>query len=218
MPVSPPWSLTIKEWSLLKGLKRPDRVQRFLDEDFRYQAIPSRPRCRSPRVAIRDGIAHCMSGALLGAAALRVLGYPPLLLDLEARRDDDHVLALFRGRDGCWGAVAKSDYAGLRYREPVYRTLRELVMSCFEHYYNPRGERTLRAYSTRPIHLGRFDKRHWMTSEDDVWFVAEYLTEVPHTPLLTSAQLRSLTHIDDRLYRAGRVGGVGHAWRPRAAK
>src|SRR6202163_5163898 len=102
-----------------------------------------------------------MEGALLGAAALRMLGHPPLVVDLEAVRDSDHVLAVYRV-NGRWGAVAKSDYAGLRSREPVYATIRELAMSYFEHYYNPAGEKTLPAYS-RPVNLTSFDRTiKWM--------------------------------------------------------
>ena len=131
-------------------------------------------------------------------------GHPPLLVDLEAVRDDDHVLAVFRDHD-CWGAIAKSNYAGLRFREPVYRTLRELAMSYFEHYYNLRGEKTLRTYS-RPVNLKRFDRMGWMTSHEDVWAIPEYLLEISHTPLLTSAQERALNRMDPRLRAAGEVG------------
>jgi hypothetical protein len=145
-----------------------------------------------------------MEGALFGAAALRMLGYPPLLLDLEAVRDDDHVLAIFR-QDGCWGAVAKSNYSGLRYREPVYRGLRELAMSYFEHYYNPRREKTLRNYS-RPVNLRRFDSIHWMTAEEDVWAIPEYLMTIRHTPLVAPRAVRRLGRVDDRLFAAGLVG------------
>ena len=145
-----------------------------------------------------------MEGALFGAAALRMLGHPPLLLDLEAERDDDHVLALFR-QGSHWGAIAKSNFAGLRYREPVYRTLRELVMSYFEHYYNLRKEKTLRRYS-RPVDLSRFDPLGWMTSEEDVWFIPEYLMEISHTPLLRVPM--PLGRVDDRLFAAGLVGRV----------
>jgi hypothetical protein len=145
-----------------------------------------------------------MEGALFGAAALRMLGHPPLLLDLEAERDDDHVLAIFRLR-GCWGALAKSNYAGLRYREPVYRTLRELVMSYFEHYYNLRREKTLRNYS-RPVNLRRFDKIGWMTAEEDVWPVPEYLCAISHTPVSPPRIVRHLGRVDARLFAAGLVG------------
>jgi hypothetical protein len=149
-----------------------------------------------------------MEGALFGAAALRMLGHPPLLLDFEAVRDDDHVLAIFQLR-GHWGALAKSNYSGLRYREPVYRTLRELAMSYFEHYYNLKREKTLRNYS-RPVNLRRFDSIHWMTAEEDVWTVPEYLVTIRHTPLLRAGLASRLSSVDDRLFAAGLVGRAGH--------
>jgi hypothetical protein len=139
--------------------------------------------------------------------ALRKLGYPPLLVDLEAVRDSDHVLAVYRAH-GRWGAVAKSDYAGLRSREPVYATIRELAMSYFEHYYNPAGEKTLRAYS-RPVNLSRFDRSlKWMTTRDEVWDIPGHLCVVPHTRILAPPIERKLARTDARLYQAGRVGGV----------
>jgi hypothetical protein len=147
-----------------------------------------------------------MEGALFGAAALRQLGYPPLLFDLESVRDDDHVLAIFKVR-GCWGAIGKSNYSGLRFREPVYRNLRELAMSYFEQYYNPRGEKTLRGYSA-PVNLKRFDGIDWMTAEADAWAIPERLCEIPHRKLLTEAQIRGLSRMDPRLYEAGMLGAV----------
>jgi hypothetical protein len=194
------------EWRVLRRLNTPEKIQRFLDRDIAYNKEPGGPTCRSPRRVLRDRTAHCLEGALFGAAALRANGHPPLLLDLEAVRDDDHVLAIFRQR-GHWGAVAKSNYAGLRYREPVYRTLRELAMSYFEHYYNLAAEKTLRGYS-RPVNLERFDRIGWMTAEEDLWRISDYLFEVPHRPLLASGIERHLGRVDDRLYRAGMVGAV----------
>jgi hypothetical protein len=173
-------TFTASERAIFRRLRSPEKIQRFLD-DLPYNKEPAGPTCRSPRRVLRDRTAHCMEGALFGAAALRWLGHPPLLLDLEAIRDDDHVLAIFQLR-GRWGALAKSNYSGLRYREPVYRTLRQLAMSYFEHYYNLRGEKTLRNYS-RPVNLGRFDRIAWMTAEEDVWPVPEYLCTITHTPL-----------------------------------
>jgi len=193
------------ERAVFRRLTTPEKIQRFVD-DVPYNKEPDGPTCRSPRCVLRDRTAHCMEGALLGAAALRMIGFPPLLLDLEAVRDDDHVLSIFRMR-GCWGAVAKSNYAGLRYREPVYRTLRELAMSYFEHYYNPRREKTLRNYS-RPVNLTRFDSIHWMTAEEDVWAIPEHLCEIGHRPLLRAPVAANLGRVDDRLYRAGRLGLV----------
>jgi hypothetical protein len=194
------------ERAVFRRLTTPEKIQRFLD-DLAYNKEKRGPTCLSPRTVLRERTAHCMEGAMLGAAALRVIGHPPLLLDLEAVRDDDHVLAIFRLR-GHWGALAKSNYSGLRYREPVYRTLRELAMSYFEHYYNLKREKTLRNYS-RPVNLRRFDAMGWMTSEEDVWEVPEYLTTISHTPLLNGALARTRRRVDDRLFAAGLVGRSG---------
>jgi hypothetical protein len=191
------------ERAVFRRLTTPARIQRFLD-DLAYNKEPDGITCRSPRRVLRDRTAHCMEGALFGAAALRMLGHPPLLLDLEAVRDDDHVLAIFRAR-GLWGAVAKSNYSGLRYREPVYRTLRELVMSYFEHYYNLKREKTLRRYS-RPVNLERFDAIEWMTAEEDVWTIPDHLCTVAHSTLLPTPVQRDLGRVDDRLFAAGLVG------------
>jgi hypothetical protein len=196
-----------RERKMLRPLTSPTKIQRFLDDEIGYNKEPHGNTCYSPRQVLREGVAHCMEGALLAAMALRRLGFPPLLVDLEAVRDTDHVLAVYRV-DGHWGAVAKSDYSGIRSREPVYATVRELVMSYFEHYYNPAGEKSLRAYS-RPVNLARFDRGiQWMSTFDDVWAIPEYLCEIPHTSILTTAMERRLARMDRRLYAAGRVGGV----------
>jgi hypothetical protein len=153
---------------------------------------------------LREQTAHCLEGAIFAAAALRVLGHPPLLLDLEADHDTDHVIAVFKVR-GHWGAIAKSNFTGCRYREPVHRNLRELALSYFNTYFNLRGERTLRRYS-RPINLGRFDRDDWMTSDRSVWFIANYLCEIPHIPLLTPFQIKHLTRVDRRTFAGELVG------------
>lgn len=191
-----------RERLVLGRLTTPEKIQRFLDCEVAYNVEPGGATCRSPRLVLRDRTAHCMEGALFAAAALAFHGFPPLVVDLEAVRDDDHVLAVFK-QHGSWGAIAKSNYAGLRFREPVYRTLRELVMSYFEHYFNPRGEKTLRRYS-RPVNLNRFDG--WMTAEREVWEIPEHLCRIPHTPLLDPA--RRLSRVDARLMAAGLVGHV----------
>jgi hypothetical protein len=197
-------SFSAAERAVFRRLKTPEKIQRFLDQELAYNKEPDGPTCYSPRRVLRERRAHCMEGALFGAAALGALGYPALLLDLEAVRDDDHVLAIFR-QDGGWGAIAKSNYSGLRYREPVYRGLRELAMSYFEHYYNSRREKTLRTYS-RPVDLRRFDRIGWMTAEEDVWAIPEYLTTIHHTPLVGPRAVRRLGRVDDRLFAAGLLG------------
>jgi hypothetical protein len=200
MPTSP---FDRAERAVFHRLGTPEKIQRYLD-DLPYDKEPRGPRCRSPRLVLRDQTAHCMEGALFGAAALRMLGHPPLLLDLEAVRDDDHVLAIFRVHNH-WGAVAKSNYSGLRFREPVYRSLRELALSYFEHYFNLRREKTLRNYS-RPVNLQRFDALGWMTAADDPWFIPEYLCTITHTPLLPPVLIQRRRRVDDRLFAAGLAG------------
>jgi hypothetical protein len=197
-------SFTPAEVSVFRRLKTPEKIQHFMDHDLAYNKEIGGLTVRSPRRVLRDRTAHCMEGALFGAAALRMLGHPPLLLDFEAVHDSDHVLAIFR-QYGRWGAVAKSNYSGLRYRSPVYRTLRELAMSYFEHYYNLRREKTLRNYS-RPVNLKRFDRIHWMTAEEEVWAIPEYLTTIYHMPLIGPRQIGKLARVDDRLFAAGLVG------------
>jgi hypothetical protein len=200
-------SFDARERKLFRHMNSPAKIQKFLDDEIGYNLEPGGHTCYSPRRVLRDKVAHCMEGALVGALALRRLGYPPLLVDLEAIRDSDHVLAVYR-LDGRWGAVAKSDYSGLRSREPVYSTIRELAMSYFEHYFNPRGEKTLRAYS-RPVSLARFDRKiAWMTTFDELWEIPEYLCAIPHTSVLTRAMEQRLTRMDKRLYAAGRLGGA----------
>ena len=204
---------------MLHRLTTPAKIQHFLDNEIAYNQEPHGATCYSPSTVLRRRVAHCMEGALLAAMALRRLGYPPLLVDLEAVRDSDHVLAVYRVH-GRWGAIAKSDYAGLRSREPVYATIRELALSYFEHYYNPAGEKTLRAYS-RPVNLARFDRSlQWMTTLDEVWDIPGHLCEVPHARILTKPMERQLVRMDPRLYQAGRVGGVNQPlfrWPPAAS-
>jgi hypothetical protein len=194
------------ERKILSRLTTPAKIQRYLDCEIGYNTEPKGHTCYSPRMVIREGVAHCMEGAMLGALALRFMGHPALLVDLEAVRDTDHVLAVYRVA-GHWGSVAKSDYSGLRSREPVYRTIRELVMSYFEHFYNPAGEKTLRAYS-RPVSLSRFDKIEWATREGDVWEIPNHLCDIAHTKILKPGMERRLARMDERLYKAGRLGGA----------
>lgn len=200
MPVS---AFTPAELRTLRALKDPYGIQRLLDVMPYHIATTA----WSPRRVLRERTAHCLEAAIFGAAALRAIGRPPLIVDLEAEHDTDHVIAVFRER-GHWGAIAKSNYALLEYREPIYRTLRELALSYFPAYFNLRRERTLRTFS-RPVDLKRFDDRGWMTAERDVWYIPEYLLTISHTPLLTPAIAKRLHRFDERTYTAGLVG---HRW------
>ncbi|MBP6821061.1 MAG: hypothetical protein KA368_05935 [Acidobacteria bacterium] len=194
------------EMAVFRKLSTPQKIQRFLDEEVAYNKEKDGETCRSPRRVLRDRLAHCAEGAYFAAAALRLLGHPPLIVDLMAVRDDDHLLAVFK-QDGCWGAIAKSNYSGLRFREPVYRTVRELAMSYFAHYYNLKGELTLREFS-RPVNLSRFDRINWMTDEEDLFAIGDYFYTVPHSPVMTVAMTRKRRMLDRRLFEAGLVGSV----------
>ncbi len=180
-------------------LSSPMRIQGWLDA-IPYNVEEDGETLRSPRRVLRDRTANCIEGAILAAGALRVHAHPPLIMDLTAVRDEDHVIAVFR-RGRRWGAIGTSKFTGLRYREPVYRSLRELAMSYFEHYFNLRGERTLRGHG-RPVNLSRFDGLHWMTAEEDLWVIAEYLETIPHRLLLADGEDQGLTRVDGRLKAA----------------
>jgi len=190
------------DWEVFRNLTNPSAIQSYLDslpyvgEDLN----------RSPWRVIQDQQCHCLDGGLLAAMALSRLGFPPRIIDLvpEPGTDDDHVLAVFQ-IDGCYGAVAKSNFAGLRYREPVYRSLRELVMSYFDFFYNVQGEKTLRAY-TRPLNLGQFDRYHWQTSEAGVEKIVSRLYRMKPVPVINDRQSLRLSVMDRRSYDAGMLG------------
>ena len=195
-----PNALTTPGRKLLKSLSTPWKIQDFLNS-LPYNVEPDGDTCRSPRRVMRDKTAHCFEAALFAAAALRINGWPPLILDLVAVRDSDHVIAVYK-MDGCWGAIALSNFSGIRFREPIYRTVRELAVSYFEDYFNLKGEKTLRQYS-RPVNLSRFDSIGWMTAEEDVWAVAEYLVDIPHTAMFRPSRRM---YVDKRIFDAGMVG------------
>lgn len=189
-----------------RRLDTPVRIQAFLDA-IPYNTEADGETFRSPRRVLRDRTANCIEGAVLAAAALRVQGEPPLIMDLTAVHDEDHVIAVFRRR-GLWGAIGTSKFTGLRYREPVYRSLRELAMTYFEHYFNLEGERTLRGHG-RPVNLRRFDRLHWMTAEEDLWPLAEHLERISHIALIPPAASRSLSAVDPTLLAAGTMNHPG---------
>jgi hypothetical protein len=186
---------------VLDGLTTPYAIQRFL-LDLPYSA---EERYRSPRSVLRDRTAHCFDGALFAAAALRYIGYPPMIIDmLPNQRDDDHLLALYKVH-AHWGAVAKSNFSGLTFREPIFRTLRELVLSYFEQFYNVQREKTLRAY-TVPLHLRSFDRYRWMGSDEHLDLIGTRLDQIRKICLLTPSMGRRLSPVDERSYRAGLLG------------
>jgi len=191
---------TPQELRKLRALKDPHGIQSLLDAMPYHLADTA----WSPRRVLAENTSHCLEGAIFAAAALRANGYPPLIVDLEAEHDTDHVLAVYRV-DGLWGAVAKSNYTGCRYREPVYRSLRELALSYFNIYFNLRRERTLRRFS-QPVNLARFDHLDWMTTDKPIWFIVYYLFDIPHTALLPPRVVKRLHRVDERTYQAEILG------------
>ncbi|MEK7546513.1 MAG: hypothetical protein AAB554_05630 [Patescibacteria group bacterium] len=196
--------LTRDERKILRALDAPWKIQDFLNATPTNHE-PDGDTCLSPRRVLRERRAHCMEGAMLAALALRFHGEPPLVVDMMGAPDDcAHVVAVFKRR-GHWGAISKTNHSVLRYREPIYRTMRELMMSYFHEYSSQAtGKKTLRSYSA-PVDLSRFDKLGWMTSEDDVWEIPEYLADVRHAPLITRAQIASLRKADPMELRVGEI-------------
>ena len=191
-----------EELSFFSTLDSPSKIQKFLD------GIPYSDEdiYRCPRQVLNDRKAHCFDGALFAAAGLRQLGFPPLVLDLLPipGSDDDHMLAIYK-IDGHWGAIAKSNFVGLRYREPVFRSLRELVMSYFEDFYNINREKTLLAY-TAPLNLKVFDRYGWMVCDTSMQEIAHRLDKLRRNNLLTPRMQASLALVDERFYQAGLTG------------
>jgi hypothetical protein len=191
--------LNEEQLNLWLSLDHPYKIQAFLDET----PYSAEDRNRCPLNVMQDRQAHCLDGALFAAAALRRLGDPPLVVDIfpDPGMDDDHVLAIFR-RHGRLGAVAKSNFVGLRYREPVYRGLRELVMSYFDDFFNLNGVKTLRYY-TRPLELSAFDRLEWTISDEGVDAIEKRLLKRHRIPLLLPGQASNLVKIDPLSYKAG---------------
>ena len=192
--------LSKAEFAVLRRLRTPQKIQDFLSSLPANFEIGGQT-CLSVREVLKQRRAHCIEGAMLAACALWVHGEPPLLLDLRAERDYDHVVALFRRR-GCWGAISKTNPSVLRWRDPVYRSLRELAMSYLHEYANRRNQKTLRSYAG-PFDLRRFDARDWVTNGENCWKVGETLDNLRHRPLLTKGQARSLRLRDAVERRAG---------------
>jgi hypothetical protein len=193
-----PW--TKDEITFLNSMSDPDKIQGFLDS-VDYNPVYE---CRSPRWVIKKKSAHCFEGALFAAAALEFNGYQPIIVDLKAFNDDDHVIAIFK-EDGYWGAVAKSNFTTLRYREPVYRSLRELVMSYFDFYFNIDGDKSLRSYSV-PLNLTVYDQRNWKTTDEDLEYIGDKLEQLRHYPVVDDRMIKKLKRASDIMLQAGMLG------------
>ncbi len=187
----------------LSKLRTPAQVQDFLNsKPFNFEKKGETH--RSVLETLKAGEMHCFEGALVAAAALALQGQRPLILDLKTVRPDfDHVVALFK-IDGCWGAISKTNHGVLRYREPVYKTIRELVMSFFHEYFLHSGEKTLREYSV-PLNLNRFNKIEWRTSEEELWDIPGELDSIKHHSILSKKQIKNLRLADKIEIEIGKI-------------
>ena len=194
---------TKQELALMKKLNTPAKVQDFLNslsQNFEHDGID---RVRSPIQVLRAGDAHCIEGAILAAYILSLHGYPPLVMYLESTEHDfDHVIAPFR-QHGLWGAISKTNHAVLRYREPMYRSIRELVMSYFHEYFTDDGVKTLRRYS-RPLNLNVFED-DWATADGDLWGIDEELDVIKHYDIVPKHLIKKLRLADEIEREAGRI-------------
>lgn len=186
----------------MKKMNTPAKVQDFLNL-LKFNFEKKGETLKSPLMVMRTGSAHCLEGAILGAYILSLHGHKPLVLHLEATKHDfDHVIALFMA-DGRWGALSKTNHAVLRYREPVYKNIRELVMSYFHEYFLDNGKKTLRKYS-KPLNLNIFEKG-WETSPENLWGIDEELDKIRHYDIVPKKALKNLRKADKIEIRAGKI-------------
>jgi len=195
--------LTRAQFALLKRLDTPQKIQAYLNATPINHEIGGET-VLSVREVLRQRRAHCIEGAMLAAAALWANGDPPLVMHLDCDTSDyPHVIALFR-RGGAWGAISKTNGTPLRYRDPIYRSLRELALSYFHEYYNKRGHKTLRSYSMS-FDLRRIEAAEWVTASKSCWKTHDRITELRHFPLITARQERLLTRRDPFERKAGKI-------------
>ncbi len=197
-------SYSPEEIKIFRRLDSPKKIQNFL-ETLKINFEERGETCWSPRQVINNKKAHCMEGAMLAAAILEFHGQPPLVLDLRSvkPKDDDHVVAVFR-KFGRWGAISKTNHAVLRYREPVYKSVRELALSYFHEYFLDDGKKTLREYSL-PLNLKQFNYLIWRTAKGSLFEIPERLDDIRHYKILSAAQARNLRQADAIEIQAGKL-------------
>ena len=180
-----------KELRVFEALDKPWKIQWFLDNKLSYNKGDE---CFSPKMVLKFRMAACFDGALFAAAVLRFHGFKPLVIGLRAVEDEDHILAVFKS-NGRWGSIGKSKFFGLRFRDPVFKSIRELALSYFNNYFNYNGKKTLREFSV-PLNLSVFDKDGWMNSEKPLWFIGEKLDKTPHKKVLDKKSISHLSKVE----------------------
>ncbi len=199
--------LTKRQYETLAKLTTPIAIQDFLDAlPMNWEKGKRGETHRSPKGALAASKAHCIEGALIACAALWIAGEPPLLMDLWAhveRDGEDHLVALYK-RGRYWGAISKTNHASIRFRDPIYRTPRELATSYFHEWFlNTTGEKTLTAYS-KPLNLSRLGPS-WIAAKEDLWHLDDILNALPHYPLVPKGHERYLRRADHMELKAGRL-------------
>ena len=192
-----------RELKLFRRLNTPRKIQDFINS-VPVNFEPNGDSCLSPREVIKQNRAHCVEGALLAATVLWFHGSRPQLMDIRSNRKDvDHVVALFK-KNGYWGAISKTNHAVLRFREPVYKTPRELALSFFHEYFDDTGKKNMREFS-EPFDLSKIKDRSWMTSKDNLWNLVRALDESRHYKILNKKQIANLRLADAIEIKAGKI-------------
>src|SRR3989344_7615486 len=197
------FGLSKKELKILKKLSTPIKIQDFLDS-LPVNWEKKGETYMSPRRSLKAKKMHCFEGALLAALALWLNGEKPLLMDFQNSGDEDHVVALYK-RNGFWGAISKTNHSTLRYRDPVYKTLRELALSYFHEYWRQKdGKKTLVAFSTEPFDLRKYGKK-WVTAEEELFSMVDDIDNAPHTQILPKKNKKFMRRADSMERRAGKM-------------
>jgi len=196
-------SFSAQEKKLFKKLNSPQKIQDYLNS-LKFNFEKRGDTCYSPRTVIIRKTAHCMEGAMFAAVVLEFYGAKPLVMDLRSvAHDFDHVVAVFK-KFGCYGAISKTNHAVLRYREPVYKTIRELALSYFHEYFDNKGRKTLREYSD-VFDLSRFNKLEWRTSSANLFAIPDHLDNIRHFKILSPAQQKNLRKADKIEIKTGKI-------------
>lgn len=192
--------LSPAEHAVFQKLSTPNKIQDYLDALPQNFSHSRGQILRSPRRIIAEGKAYCIEGAIFAAASLAYHGREALIMDMQTIKGDvDHVVALFK-ENNLWGAMSKTNYSVLKWRDPVYRDVRELAMSYFHEYFLDNGTKSFKAYSA-PFNLGKFKPETWVIAKEPLEWLAVALDDSPHFPtapasLLKKTRRASNTEID----------------------
>jgi hypothetical protein len=202
------FGLTKKELNIIRKLNTPSKIQDFLNKiPANFENDGKGETCMSPRSVLKEKKCHCIEGAFFAALCLALNGLgKPLVVDMKGNENDlDHVIAVFQDKKTKkWGAISKTNHAVLRYREPIYNNIRELIMSYFHEYTDNKGRKNLRSFSL-PVDLISVFGYEWITSEENLWHIHDYLDKVKHFNILNRKQISNLRKADKIEIEIGKV-------------